>query len=128
MTEKAEPKGNGEHEPRVVFDYIKSQHFRVIHADGAAGSITATGHIHMAIYSERLAIPQRMAFKVTAGGRLGALIPSETIAREGMVREVEVGVMMNLQTAEALQEWLAKRIEELKSAVQRFQSSSENKQ
>jgi hypothetical protein len=42
----------------VVFEYIKSQLFRVIHSDGAIGGITPTGNVHVAFYSDRAAIPK----------------------------------------------------------------------
>lgn len=112
MTEQPK-KGNGETEGRVVFHYIKSNLFRVIHLDGVIGSITPTQFIHMALYSERPAIPQRMTHPVSMKAGLGEPIASETVSREGYVREIDMDVMMNLASAQALHGWLGLRIQEL---------------
>ena len=53
--------GNGHQEHEVAFDFIKSEYFRVIHADGALGGPTPQGLVHMAFYSERPPIPRRMS-------------------------------------------------------------------
>src|SRR4051812_30898214 len=104
MADATQPKGNGseKEKPLVVFEYLKSEHFRVIHVDGAIGSVTPTGFIHMAVYSERPAIPRRMAYALDHKQQLGEPIASETIAREGYFREMDVDLIMNLRCAEAM--------------------------
>jgi hypothetical protein len=96
---------------RITFHYLKGNHFRVVHMDGAIGSITPNGLVHAAIYSERPAIPQMMAHPIE-GGQLGE--PVEIVSRPGVVREVEVSLMMDLEVAEAFQRWIGSKIQELK--------------
>ncbi|HVV17421.1 MAG TPA: hypothetical protein VHH90_09485 [Polyangia bacterium] len=85
-------------------DYIKSAHFRVIHVDGAHGGLRPSGRtIHMALFSERNAIPQHEEYTV-ADGALGERIRRD--GREAIVREVEVDAIMDLDTAKALRDWL----------------------
>ncbi|RVD54543.1 MULTISPECIES: hypothetical protein [unclassified Mesorhizobium] len=100
---------------RVAFDYIKSQFFRVIRADGAIGAITPNGHIHFALYSERAAIPRRIVQELDAAGHLGTLIDSETETRGSIVREMDVDVFLTLESAISLRDWLTQRIDELKA-------------
>jgi len=108
--DKSAARGNGDASDRVAFDYIKSEHFRVIRADGAIGGVTPNGTIHMAFYSERLAIPRRVVYELGSNGRLGKEIESEKVSRDSIVREMDVDLFINLDTAIALHEWLGHRI------------------
>ena len=113
MADDSKPaKGNGDAGQRVAFDYIKSQNFRAIRADGAIGGITPNAQIHFALYSERHAIPRRLVHEVGNDGRVGKEIPEETVTRGTIVREMEVDVFLNRQVAQNLYEWLGQRISE----------------
>lgn len=108
--------GRGDHqEPKasdqIAFHYLKSNHFRVVHADGVWGGLTGDQRLHMAIWSERPAIPTLMVFEVTSNGQIGPEIKDRRESREGVVREVEVDVVMSLDTARSLNDWLKKSIE-----------------
>lgn len=117
-TEKGpKSKGNGSSGATVAFDYIKSQAFRVIRADGAIGGITPNGHIHMALFSERQAIPRRIVTKVNPDGTLGDQVPEQTESRNSIVREMDVDVIMTVDAAELLRDWLIQRIGEFKSRM-----------
>jgi hypothetical protein len=54
----------------IEFDFIKSNFFRVIHVDGAFGGLSPNGFVHMALYSERRAIPTKVVHKIE-GAALG---------------------------------------------------------
>ncbi|ODR94224.1 hypothetical protein AUC69_03490 [Methyloceanibacter superfactus] len=97
--------------PRVRFYYLKSTQFRAIHVDGAIGGITPRGLIHASVYSERPAIPQSQEHEVAPEGRL--LDPIDTEGKLGIVRELDVDLIMSKQAAAELRDWLTKRIEEL---------------
>jgi hypothetical protein len=91
----------------VKFHYIKGNFFRVIHADGVIGGLTPHGGIFLSLYSERGAIPQVIEQAVNPDGTLGDEKGRE--GKEGIVREVEVGVMLNERTARGIAEWLIKQ-------------------
>ena len=110
-------KGNGDASKRVAFDYIKSQQFRTIRADGAIGGITPSGMIHFALYSERHPIPRRLVHEVGADGELGPLIDSETIARDAIVREMEVDIFLTPPVAKSLYKWLGEKISDLERTI-----------
>jgi hypothetical protein len=98
--------------PSVVpFHYIKSNLFRVVHTDGAIGSITPAGLIFVGLYSERSAIPQIMVHEVTETGQVGPEHQDERVSKKGIVREVEIGAMMSVDTANHLVTWLQERID-----------------
>lgn len=114
--DKSSPNSNGETQPRVALDYIKSEYFRVIRADGAIGSLTPNGHIHMTLFSERLAIPRRQVYELVEN-RLGSLIESETVTRDSIVREMDVDVFLTIDIAKQIQQWLGDRIEEAQAKI-----------
>ena len=124
MHEDAADMAATETPPRLRFDLIKSNFFRVIHSDGAWGGITPQGKIHMAFYNERPAIPKQVTHEVTAEGNLGAEIADERIARDAIVREVEVEVIMDLETAKRLREWLDDKIQRLGQALADLEARS----
>jgi hypothetical protein len=106
---------------KVPFHYIKSNSFRVVHVDGAIGGPTPGGLIFASLYSERAAIPQMMVHDVVEG-HVGAERLDERIGKEGVVREIEVGLMIHVETAKLIVKWLQEKVdlvEKLKSAATR---------
>ena len=102
---------------RLAFDYIKSNFFRVVHVDGVIGSGTPSGFVHLACYSERPAIPRRMVFDVSSDGLLGEEILALRETRESIVRELETDLLMSVQVATSLRDWLdiqLRHIEEMR--------------
>ena len=118
----AQKGGNGDAGQRVKFHYLKGSLFRVIHADGAMGGITPRGNIHMAFYSERAAIPREHVHRLDASGRLGERIDEETVSREGIVREMDVDVIMSIADATGLRDWLTQQIESVRTLKQQESS------
>lgn len=107
---------------KIRYDYIKSNFFRVIHVDGVHGGPRASGgSIHMALFNERNAIPKAEEYDVK-DGRLGKQTGKE--GRPGMVREVEFDMIMGLDTARAIREWLNNVIAKLE-AEQQFSEKKE---
>ena len=102
---------------RVAFDYIKGNLFRVCHVDGVIGSATPSGFLHIACYSERPAIPRRMVYEIAQDGHLGEEILSMKETRDSIVRELDVDLLMTVQVAASLRDWIdvqLKNIEEMK--------------
>ncbi len=111
----------GESAKAVRFHMIKSPAFRTIHVDGVFGGPTPQGLFNLAFFSERAPIPTIMEHVVlTEDGRgrakLGEEIKAKRIARDGIVREIEISAVMSVDTAEALMTWLKGHIEKLKAS------------
>jgi hypothetical protein len=101
---------------KVRYDYIKSNFFRVICVDGVHGGLRPSGgSIHMALFSERNAIPKTEGFEVK-DGRLGK--QTERVGRAAIVREVEVDAIMGVDTARAIRDWLSQMIATSEAAAQ----------
>ncbi len=94
----------------VTFDYIKSNSFHSILADGVIGGVTPHKHIHMAFFNERTAIPRRILHELKKDGSLGDISGMET--RNSIIREMNVDVFMTLAVAKSIHEWLGKKIKE----------------
>ena len=94
----------------VTLHYIKSNYFRVVHADGAMGGFTPRGHLFFSLYSERAPLPDVTVQAVEGTGQLGQEIVEKRQGSEGILRELEVGVVMDLAVAKALVTWLEDRI------------------
>jgi hypothetical protein len=103
----------------VRFHYIKSNAYRVVHADGVIGGPTPSGLVSFSFFSERFPIPTVVDHAVSdlGGGRmvLGSEIAKE--GKEGVVREVEVGVMMTIDMAKKLHAWLGDNIRRAETAT-----------
>ncbi len=91
----------------ITFHYIKSNFFRVIRVDGAYGGLSPHGDIHMAVYNQRQPIPVQTTNLITPDGKLGD--ESGKVAREGIVREVEVDINCSPSVARTLAKWLIEK-------------------
>jgi hypothetical protein len=113
--------------PTVVpFHYIKSNLFRVVHTDGALGSVTPAGLIFVGLYSERAPIPQVMLHEVTETGQIGIEHKDERVSKKGIVREIEVGATMSVETATSFIAWLQEKIELVEKLKKTAQLEKEN--
>ncbi len=90
----------------ISFHYLKGNHFRVIHVDGANGGVAPSGFIQMGLFSERVAIPRLMVYRIREDGKLGEEIQDQRESREGIVREVEVLAVIDPPTARSIALWL----------------------
>ena len=116
---KADPAGA----PHTAdFHFIKSSAFRVVHCDGVWGGIAPTGLVHVSIFSERAPIPTRVTHALTEQGTLGPEIARQVDS--GLLREVEVDVVMNIEVAKLVRDWLGARIKEF-DEIQRILPSKQ---
>jgi hypothetical protein len=95
---------------KVRFHFQKSNQFRVVRADGAWGGVTPDLELFFSLYNTRPAIPQLLVHPISADGTLGPDIPEMKVSKEGFVREVEVGVIMQKQHVKALIDFLKDRL------------------
>ena len=100
----------------IEFNYIKSHYFRVVHGDGIYGGPTPKGLVAMNFFSERFPIANKAFYARTAPNTLGDEIEKNRQSRSGIVREVEVEVIMDVANAEYLMQWLDKVIKQLKAS------------
>lgn len=99
----------------VQYNMIKSNFFRVVYADGAWGGVTPRGMIGFSFYNERQAIPKVTTVDLKSGDGVNfATVTEEKLieGRTGVVRELEVEVLMDVNTAVMFHKWLGEKIAE----------------
>lgn len=102
--------------PTARFNYRKSNNFRVIKAEGALGGITPRGEILMNIFNERLPVPDYDEFEILEDGNLGKRVSFSTDT-EGIVREVEIALSMDVMAAASLANWLLDKVKRYETAI-----------
>jgi hypothetical protein len=107
------PKSTNQAEGRVRYHFIKSNFFRVVLAEGVYGGISPSGQIRMTFFNERSALPQQTEYGINSDGSLGNEDPEGRVSRDGFVRELEVDVVMNIEHARLVHQWLGQKIEML---------------
>lgn len=106
----------------LCFYYLKSNFFRVIHADGGVGGVTPQGNIQIDVYNERLPLPQQVVYSLNTDYTLGEEIMERRVSKEGIVREVEVQIVLGIEEAEGFHDWLGLQIERAQEMRSRIES------
>ena len=97
----------------LTFDYIKSNHFRVIKVDGVVGGIAPNGEtIHMGVFNERTPYPQQVVHEVDQEGALGKEI-SRKSRDTTFIRELEAGLVFSPEMARVIIRWLERNLKRL---------------
>jgi hypothetical protein len=92
--------------------YLKNNDFKTVQGNGVFGGLTNNGQINMSFYTDRAPIPKTVTLDVDpdTGAILGELGRE---SKEGIVREVHFGVLLDKETAKGIVEWLNEKIETL---------------
>ena len=99
----------------LEFHYLKTNNYRTFHVDGAFGGLTPKGDIYMTTFVERAVTPQKVLLKLNQDGTLGEELRRE--GKEGIIREIEAGLILDIKTAEVIRDWLANKIDEAKKLL-----------
>ncbi len=91
---------------QVKFHQIKSNFFRVVHADGTWVSVHPLDLVHITFFSERAPLATEVIYNITDTGQLGPEDLAKRRSKSGYVREMEVDVVLNRATAAGLHNWL----------------------
>jgi hypothetical protein len=67
----------------------------------------------VSLFSERRPIPRQLVFEVESSKKLGGELVDLRVIKEGVVREVECHLTMDLNVARSIHEWLDGKIKEL---------------
>ena len=101
---------------KIAFRYIKNHNYRVVHADGVIGGPSPSGDIHMAFFSQRKPIPRKVVYEITSDG-LGPELVDQRESESDIIREFDTDVVMNLNVAKELIEWLQKHVSEVEKVI-----------
>ncbi|MBF0548916.1 MAG: hypothetical protein HQK60_00130 [Deltaproteobacteria bacterium] len=100
---------NGNKE-KVKFTYVAPHHLRDCYVNGAWGEVTGRDEIVMHFYSERQPLPKSSAYTFDETGNV---TDYEEEPGGDTVRLIQASLVMDLETARAINQWLADRIDAL---------------
>jgi hypothetical protein len=103
---------------KIRFHYLKANDFRVVHVDGLFGGPTPSGDIFVSLFSQRPPMPQITVQPLNENGQLGDEIMAERVSKDGIIRQLEVGLTMRPEVAESIVKWLQDRIAEMKQKTE----------
>jgi len=101
---------------KIRFDYLKSNQHREIFVEGVHGGLTTKARIQMSLFCERQPIPRQIVHKFD-GLKLGPEILSERLSRDAIIRSVDATLIMDIETAEVMYNWLGRKIKEGKKII-----------
>lgn len=89
--------------------YIKNNDFKTVQGNGVFGGITHNGQINMSFFTDRAPIPKKITLDIDPGsGEILSEIERE--CKEGIIREVHFGVLLDKETAKRIVDWLNEKI------------------
>jgi len=99
--------------PKIKFHFVKSNNFRVIHVDGVFGGMTPRGQLSMGVFSERIPFPDFLVHEFDESN--GTFKEIARTGRDGVLREIEASLVMDIDVAEAFSVWLLRHIDEVRT-------------
>jgi hypothetical protein len=115
----AELEDKNEQKPKKLrYHFLKSNSFRSIHADGVFGGITPRLSISATFFNERNPLPDQLVHSINDDGTIGDEIRDERIVRDGIVRELEANIIMDIEFAKALVQWLQSKIDVIEKRIE----------
>jgi hypothetical protein len=105
---------------RVDFKYRDAASFRTVRVNGVLGGSTPTGEIYMGIYTQRPLLPETSYLEIDENGRPGQeILP---LTPQALIREIEVGLILDLPNALAIRTWLDGNIKALQHNIAQQQA------
>jgi len=96
---------------KVETHYIKNHDFKTVEGSGVFGGLTNNGQINMNFFTDRAPIPKKIVLEVDP--QTGKIVNEiERDSKEGIIREVQFGVLLNVDTAKKIIDWLNQKIDE----------------
>jgi uncharacterized alpha/beta hydrolase family protein len=96
---------------QIEIFYEKNPLYRTIYTDGLIGGLTPANAVSLSFYATRNPIPKSTLHEVAPNKAVNPTgIPSKD-SKFGIIREIEVGVYMNKETAKDIFEFLKKIFE-----------------
>lgn len=94
----------------IPIHFIKGNQFRVAHANGAWFGADPQGNFHLTFYSERAPIPTKIFVKLNKNGQLMEEDVSKREGKQGLVREMEIDIVMPIAAAQGLLQLLDQNV------------------
>ncbi len=101
---------------RLNFKYIFDDDYNPKYVNGAYGGINPQGEIAVNFYVERSPIPRTEIYSLNEDGSLDSPIEIEPENHtQNIIRFIETGILLNLENAKKIHQWLGQHITSLES-------------
>jgi hypothetical protein len=84
---------------KMPIHFIKSSQFRVVHATGVWYGGDSQQNLHLTFFNERTPIPKKVILILNQQGLIVSEDESQREAKQGVVREMEVDIVLSVQAA-----------------------------
>jgi hypothetical protein len=88
--------------------FIKDNDFKTIQLSGVFGGVMGNGLLNINLFTERLPIPTKIVLDVKEGSQ--TITEKSRESKNGIIREVHIGVLVDINTAKSIQAFLAQAI------------------
>jgi len=110
----------------IKIKYVFSDDYNPVHATGALGGPAPNGDIIVNFFIERMPLPKSQTVSITPEGKLGEILANEPDDYpDTIVRAITAGLILNLNAARSLHEWLGNNIKAVESREQSTQGGHE---
>lgn len=96
---------------KIEIFYEKNPLYRTIYSDGLIGGFTPANAISLSFYATRNTIPKSAIHEIETNNTLSPSFTPGKDSKIGIIREIEVGVYMNKETAKDIYDFLKKIFE-----------------
>ena len=115
---------------KITFNYHFSENYNPTYVNGAYGGVGPKGEIIVNFYLERQGIPKSHTHEINKDGSLSSepeSVPLDSLSN--VIRFIETGIILNLESAKRVHAWLGQKIEEQKniSKIQNAEKVNQNK-
>lgn len=94
--------------------YIFPDDYNPKYANGAWGGISPRGDLIVNFFLERMPLPTKETYELRPEGNLGQRLNSDPEGIETtMIRFIQSGLVLNLENAISIHQWLGNKIEEM---------------
>ena len=100
--------GNVKIKPEIQFKYVIPEQLPDCYTNGAFGGVTPRGEIHIHFYSERNPVPKEAVASIEK--KDGSIKKIEEITGSDVIRLVQASLVMDVNTAVSIRNWLDDRI------------------
>lgn len=102
----------------IKFKYKFPKEYNPKYANGAIGGISTNGEIIVNFYLERQGLPYSITNEIDSEGNVGMEIAREPKDYDSsIIRYVDTGVVLSLNSAKKIHEWLGRHIETLEEVI-----------
>jgi hypothetical protein len=112
-----------EEKKEILIHFLKTENYRSFHVDGMMGAATPKGDFYVELFIERLVTPNEISYTLEESG----LKEISRKAKEGFVREIECGLVFDLQTAIGMRDWLNKNVQMMIDLLENPTQTSKSK-